>query len=224
LNSLWKVLSSTIGHKLIIGFTGVFLIIFVIAHLSGNLLLYVGLEAYNDYAYALHKNESLLHAVEIILLALFVTHILMAISVSRQHKKARPDKYAQHRSKQERSKVTPSAVMLVSGIIVLGFLLLHLADLRFDLRHSVPPSVEPAEHTLLVLQDPISAIVYFFGSLFLGWHIWHAFESVFQTYGLNHPRYTPLLKNIGILLAIILAIGFASFPVLGILLKYGVFK
>lgn len=85
-----------------------------------------------------------------------------------------------------------------------------------------PPGVQPATHALLVLQDPISAIVYFFGSLFLGYHIWHAFESVFQTYGLNHNRYTPWVKKISIVLAIILAVGFASFPVYGILIRLGV--
>lgn len=222
MNSLWKALSSSIGQKLVVGFTGAFLILFVVGHLTGNLLLYVGLEAYNHYAHALHENETLLHIIEITLLTLFLLHVALAIKVSREHRKARPEKYKVHRSKQGRSKVTASAIMLFSGIIVLGFILLHLADLRFDLRHHVPLTVEPATHTLLVLQDPISAVVYFFGSLFLGYHLWHAFESLFQTYGLNHYRYTPKIKKLGMILAFLLAIGFASFPVWGTLIRLGV--
>ncbi len=205
-----------------IGFTGIFLILFVILHLSGNLLLYVGLENYNQYAHNLHSNETLLIVAEIILLILFVLHVLLSINVSIQNRKARDEKYAMLRSKQGRTPLTASTVMLVSGMVVLGFILLHLADLRFSLRHQVGPEVSPAAHTLLVLQDPLSATVYFFGSLFLGYHLWHAFQSAFQTYGLENSRYTPWIKKIGIALAIILAVGFASFPVWGMLKHWGI--
>lgn len=222
MNSLIKNLDSRIGQKWIIGLTGAGLILFVISHLGGNLLLYVGLEDYNRYAHQLHSNEVLLHIAEVGLLIFFVAHILLAIKVSADHRRARPQKYALHRSKQGRTRWTASSVMLFTGSIVLAFILLHLADLRFNLRHPVSPDVAPATHTLLVLQDPISGAVYFLGSLFLGYHLWHAFQSVFQTYGLNHLRYTPWIKRIGILLALLLGLGFASFPVWGLLLKLGV--
>ncbi len=217
-----QTLGSTLGQKLLMAITGLGLILFVIGHLTGNLLLYLGMDAYNEYAYALHANENLLHVVEIGLLLLFVGHIYFAIKVSREHRKARPQGYAMRRSKQNRSPLYASNIMLFSGLIILGFVLLHLADLRFNLRHTVGPGVEPATHTLLVLQDPISGTVYFLGSLFLGYHLWHAFESLFQTFGWNHPRYTPWIKRLGILLAIILGVGFASFPVWGLLLRLGV--
>lgn len=222
MNSLGKNLSTNIGRKWIIGITGAGLILFVISHLTGNFLLYVGLEDYNEYARALHSNETLLHIIEVGLLVVFLIHIGLAIKVSREHRRARPQSYAMHRSKQGHSKIYASSIMIYSGLVVLGFVLLHLADLRFNLRHPVAPGVQPASHTLLVLQDPISGSVYFFGSLFLGYHLWHAFESVFQTYGLNHHRYTPWIKKIGIALAIILGVGFASFPVWGLLIKLGV--
>lgn len=194
----------------------------MVGHLSGNLLLYLGFENYNAYAAELHSNEILLHIVEVALLLTFLIHISLAIKVSREHRQARPEHYKMHRSKQGKTRFTASSIMLISGSIVLAFLLLHLADLRFNLRHHVASGVSPASHTLLVLQDPISGTVYFLGSLFLGWHIWHAFQSVFQTYGLNHNRYTPWIKKIGIVLAIILGLGFASFPVWGLLVRLGV--
>jgi succinate dehydrogenase / fumarate reductase cytochrome b subunit len=219
---LGKNLTSTIGKKWIVGITGLGLIIFIIAHLGGNFLLYLGFEQYNAYAHSLHSKELFLFFAEIGLLIAFGVHIIMAIQVSRENRRARPDDYALRVSKQGRSSVTASAVLLYSGIIVLGFVLLHLADLRFNLRHRVGPEVSPAAHTLLVLQDPISGSVYFLGSLFLGYHLWHAFQSMFQTFGINHPRYTPWIKKIGILLAILLGLGFASFPVWGLLIKLGV--
>ena len=222
LNSLMKNLSSTIGKKWIVGLTGLGLVFFVISHLGGNLLLYVGADSYNAYAHALHSKEILLAIAEIGLLICFLAHILLAIQVSRENCRARPDTYAMRRSKQGRSPMTPSAVMLVSGSIVLVFLLLHMADMRFSLRHKVGPEVSPAAHTLMVLRDPISGTVYFLGSLFLGYHLWHGFQSMFQTFGLNDSRYTPWIKKIGLALAIILGLGFASFPVWGLLIKLGV--
>jgi succinate dehydrogenase / fumarate reductase cytochrome b subunit len=222
LNSLGKNLESSIGKKWIVGLTGLGLVLFVISHLGGNLLLYLGMGQYNEYAHALHSREFLLHIAEVGLLIFFVVHIFTAIQVSRENCKARPVGYAVRRSKQGRTRFTSSAVMLFTGTIVLGFVLLHLADLRFNLRHQVGPEIEPATHTLLVLQDPISGGVYFLGSLFLGYHLWHAIQSVFQTYGLNHHRYTPWIKKIGMLFAIILGLGFASFPVWGLLIKLGV--
>ncbi len=222
MNSLKKAFSTSIAQKYLVGITGFFLILFVLGHLAGNLLLYVGLDVYNSYAHSLHKNQSLLYVVELILLTLFVLHVSMAVRVSRKNRQARPQDYAMRQSKQGRTSMAPSNVMLISGSVVLGFILLHLSDLRFNLRHPVAPGAEPATHTLLVLQDPISATVYFFGSLLLGWHLWHAFESMFQTYGLNHPYYTPKIRKLGIILAVALGLGFASFPVYGILLRLGV--
>lgn len=223
MNARIKLLSSSIGLKLLIGLSGLALIGFVVVHLAGNLLLYAGLEQYNTYAHALHSQKLILPIAEVALLVLFVTHIALAIKVTRQHRQARTQAYGQHRSKQGRTKATASALMIVSGFIILGFLFLHLADMRFNLRNAVGPEVEPATHTLLVLQDPVSAIVYFLGSLFLGYHIWHAFQSVFQTYGLNHHQYTPWIKRVGKILAIILALGFASFPVWGMLVRLQIF-
>jgi len=222
LTTLRQRLDASIGQKFLMAITGLGLILFVIVHLSGNLLLYLGLDAYNEYAHALHSKEALLHVAEIGLLVLFSLHIYYAIKVSRAHRRARPQGYVMKVSKQDRTRIHASNIMLYSGLIILGFVLLHLADLRFNLRHSVPPTVQPATHTLLVLQDPISGTVYFLGSLFLGYHLWHAFQSAFQTLGWNHPRYTPWIKRLGILLAILLGLGFASFPVWGLLLRLGV--
>lgn len=221
MRTLWKALSSSIGQKVVIAITGLGLIGFVVTHLAGNLLLYLGFDKYNAYAHTLHSNP-LLPIAEVGLLTLFVLHIALAIKVSRDNRSARQQSYVMKKSKQGKSSVTASSIMLFSGIVVLGFVLLHLADMRLHLRHADLNFGSPAERTYLVLLDPISSVVYLLGSLFLGYHLWHAFQSLFQTFGLNGKRFTPLVKKIGVLLAIFLGLGFASFPIWAYLKNTGV--
>ena len=109
---------------------------------------------------------------------------------------------------------------LATGIVVLIFLLVHLSDFKFfdevhktGLRHqSVADYADPFTRAVGILKDPITAIVYFVGSLVLAYHVWHGFESAFQTLGLNHPKYMPLVKTVSLVFALTVGIGFASFP------------
>jgi succinate dehydrogenase / fumarate reductase cytochrome b subunit len=219
---LWKSLSSSIGQKIVLAITGLALCGFLLVHLGGNLLLYVGAKKYNDYAHALHAQEILLIVAELGLFATFILHIGLAIRTSFQNAAARPIDYAVKQSKMDPGPlaVPPSGIMLATGIGVLIFLLVHLSDFKFfdyvhktGLRHqSVPDYAEPFARAVGILKDPISAIVYFFGSLVLAYHVWHGFESAFQTLGLNHSKYTPLVKTLSLIFALTVGIGFASFP------------
>jgi len=204
------------------GLTGLLLIGFVFSHLAGNLLMYVGFQQYNGYAHTLHSYPNFILAAESGLLVLFLAHILIAINITRENRAARQKGYVVKRSKQDRSSVTPSAIMFVSGAIILAFVLLHLSEFRFEIRHPGPEGEEPFTKALRLLQDPITASVYFVGSLFLGWHLAHGFQSAFQTFGWNHPKYTPTIKKLSVLIAVIVGLGFASFPVWAIMKKYGV--
>ena len=219
---LFKSLSSSIGQKLVMAITGLALCGFLIVHLGGNLLLYVGANKYNDYAHALHAQEILLLIAEVGLFATFILHIWLAFRTSRQNAAARPIEYAVRQSKMDPGPlaVPPSGVMLGTGIVVLVFLLVHLSDFKFfEYSHkyigrhqSVSLEAEPAVRALGILKDTISAVVYFVGSLVLGYHVWHGFESAFQTLGFNHPKYTPLIKSLSLIFALTVGIGFASFP------------
>ncbi|HKX13018.1 MAG TPA: succinate dehydrogenase, partial [bacterium] len=159
---------------------------------------------------------------EVILLILFGAHIFLGFQLTIANRRARPNGYEMRRSKQDQTKAAPSATMFVTGALVLGFILLHLADFRFHLRNTGPEGEEPFVRALRILQDPITASVYFFGSILLGWHLWHGFQSAFQSLGLRHPKYTPIIGKIGVVLTLILALGFASFPVWAYLKKFGV--
>lgn len=220
LNGIQRALTSSIGRKVVMGLTGLFLVLFTVVHLSGNLLLYAGFQKYNDYAHALHST-SLIYLAEAGLAVLFVLHLYLAIVLTRQNRAARPEGYEMKRSKRGKTAVTPSAVMFVSGAILLGFLILHLSDFTFLLRLKGPEGEHPADKALRILQDPISGPIYFLGSLILGWHLWHGIQSTFQSLGLRHPRYTPWIRRVGIFLAVVLSLGFASFPVWAFCKKWG---
>jgi succinate dehydrogenase / fumarate reductase cytochrome b subunit len=212
-----KALSSSIGKKTVMAITGLALCGFLVVHLGGNLLLYVpdDGEKYNAYAHALHAQEILLPIAEIGLLILFVGHIWLALKTKFENDTARPVEYAMRQSKLDEGPLAAPAasVMFATGIMVLLFLLLHLADFKFEVTHRAElEGLKPYAKAILILHDPITFVVYIVGSLVLGYHLLHGFQSAFQTLGLNHPKYTPFIKFLSFVFAIIVAVGFGSFP------------
>lgn len=215
-NWLIRALSTTVGQKLVMGLTGLLLCGFLTVHLAGNLLLFQGAEHYNKYAHKLHENE-LLPVAEAGLLVLFLLHILLAFTTASANTRARPVGYREKQSKLDATVyLFPHNYMFLTGAIVLGFLLLHLSDMRFaewSLRLPHHATDTPAEHALRILKDPISAVVYVLGSLILGVHLAHGFQSAFRSLGLNHPKYTPYIAVLGYVFATVIALGFASLPI-----------
>lgn len=222
---LIKALSSSVGKKFVMGATGLLLSGFLVAHLLGNFLLFAGDEAYNEYAHALHKQEALLMVAETGLFALFIAHIYLAVQLTRENMAARRVAYARKETKRgERIlKLSAENWMFISGSIVLGFLVLHLIDFKFEVR---PDMVyegtgvngetlhkEPFDKAVMLLQNPVTFTVYLIGSLILGVHLSHGFASAFQSLGLNHAKYNSCIKWLGVAFAIVVAIGFASFPI-----------
>jgi succinate dehydrogenase / fumarate reductase cytochrome b subunit len=218
LKRLGDALASSIGKKFVMGITGLLLCGFLVGHLTGNLLIYVGAEKYNDYAHMLHSQKLLLPVVEIGLLLLFLAHLYLAFRTSRENRAARNQQYAVKASKIESAganKLQRSDTwMLVSGIVVLLFVLLHLVDMRFELRPDVNyGTLTPFEKTVLILETPLTFWVYIIGCVFLGFHLSHGFASAFQSLGLSHPRFNSAIRCISLVFALVIALGFASFPV-----------
>ena len=221
-NWLIRALSTSVGQKLVMGASGLLLCGFLTVHLAGHLLLLQGAEHYNKYAHKLHENE-LLPVAEAGLLVLFVLHIILAFTTTRMNTAARPVGYREKQTKLIGGlNVEPHNYMFLTGVIVLGFLLLHLSDMRlaeWKMRLPYDESMSPADHALLVLRDPISATVYILGSLVLGVHLLHGFQSAFRSLGLNHPKYTPFITKLGVVFAIAIGLGFASLPFVFFVLK-----
>lgn len=218
---LLRLLSSSIGRKFVMGLTGLGLCGFLVVHLAGNLFLYAGAEQFNGYAHKLHEQEWLPLA-EAGLFLLFIAHIYLAFVTTVENKAARKIPYGKKESKiaGKTFSIPPSNWMFVSGAVILGFLLLHIVDMKLGLRPDVKYLDEhdlsaPFANTTSILKTPLSAAVYVIGTIFLGFHLSHGFSSAFQSLGLNHPKYTPLIKIIGVIFAIVIAAGFCSLPISG---------
>jgi succinate dehydrogenase cytochrome b subunit len=217
----FRLLSSSIGQKFVMAITGLLLCGFLVAHLEGNLLLFASAEKYNAYAHFLHSQELLLMVAETGLFLLFFAHIYLAFSTAWGNVRGRVNHYAVKQSKLPSGLMAtrPSTWMFASGAVVLGFVILHLIDMKFQARPDITYLDEhnpnaPYTNALAVLGNPISRVVYTLGVIVLGFHLAHGVSSAFQSLGLNHPKYTPLIKWIGLLFAFAITVGFASLPIL----------
>jgi succinate dehydrogenase / fumarate reductase, cytochrome b subunit len=215
LNLSWalRLLHSSIGRKAVMAATGLLLSGFLVVHLAGNLKLFAGKSAFDSYAHWLHEQEFLPLA-EAGLFVLFLLHIYLAFVTTFENRRARQQAYALKETKRTDGVLYTWNWMFISGSVVLGFLILHIVDMKLGLRPDVAygEEHESFRNTVAVLSSPLSRGVYMVGTIFLGFHLAHGFSSAFQSLGLTHPKYTPLIKLIGILFAVVIAAGFFSLP------------
>ncbi|MCB0275456.1 MAG: succinate dehydrogenase cytochrome b subunit [Calditrichaeota bacterium] len=208
---------STIVKKILMSLTGLGLVIFVLGHLIGNLSLLFGPEPFNLYSHKLMSLGPLLWVIEIGLVAFFLIHAWNGISVSRHNRRSRPVRYAKTGDAGGPSKKSLSSVsMIFTGIILLVFLVIHVATFKYGAYYTtVIDGVEMRDLYKLVYQkfhDPLYVFGYTGVMILLGFHLRHGFWSAFQSLGTNHPRYSGPIYTIGVVLAIVLAIGFIAIP------------
>jgi succinate dehydrogenase / fumarate reductase cytochrome b subunit len=195
--------------------TGSFLLIFLVIHLIGNITLFFGPIAFNSYVSALDVVKPLIRVIELVLLTAFVLHIFNGVRLWIENKIARGTNYKVNGSSENSDLF--SRTMFVTGSIVFIFLVLHLGT--FFWRFNVHDPEGLANHHLYFdivvsfFQIWWYVILYVVAVLLLGFHLNHGFQSAFQTFGWNHKKYFPLIKKIGTIYAIIMAVGFASMPI-----------
>ena len=210
-----KFLNSSIGKKFMMAVTGSFLLIFLIIHLIGNITLFFGPDAFNGYVSALDVVKPLIRVIEVVLLAAFVLHIFNGLRLWLENKRARGITYKVNGSKE--NSTIFSRTMAVTGSIILIFLVSHLATFfwRFNVHDPMGLATQHQYYDVVVYFFNIwwYAILYVVAMIFLGYHLNHGFQSAFQTFGWNHNRYFPTIKKIGLIYAIIMALGFASMPI-----------
>lgn len=196
---------SSIGRKQIMAIVGLLLSCFLIVHLAGNLLLFKGAGTFNGYAKMLERNPMLIPA-ELALLAIFLVHLLAAATLIYGNWRARPVGYV---VSYREARFWPSSLMIFTGITILIFLIVHLWTLKFD-----PRSKQNLYELVLVrFSDGLYTGFYVFCMIAVGIHLFHGFQSAFMTLGLDHPKYTPIIKGVGLLYAIAMAAGFIFIPV-----------
>ncbi len=210
--SAWlrKLFGSSLGKKLVMALTGLLLFGFLCVHLAENLLLYADRDGSTFDGYVrLLTAQAWIPLAELALGALFLVHIVQAFRVSLENRGARRTPYALSPGHGGRSAASTS--MLITGSVVLIFLILHLLDFRIG--RLTRENEGMAALVREKLSSPLGAAVYLLGVTALGLHLSHGFQSAFQTLGWSHPRYTPLVRKLSIVLAVLLALGFASFPI-----------
>jgi succinate dehydrogenase / fumarate reductase cytochrome b subunit len=212
LSWLTAALRSSVGQKFVMGLTGLFLCSFLLIHLAGNLLMWAGADAYNHYAHTLHANPVLLIGAELFLYAAFAAHIYLAFVTTRENWAARNGRYAMKQSKIEHTVnpggCNPSNTMFVTGTLILGFLILHLMDFKFEIGWQSIEDAEPFDKAVAILSDGFRFFCYSAGTVAVGIHVYHGFGSAFQSLGLRHPKYTPCIEWFGRAFAVFIAVGF----------------
>lgn len=211
-----KTLSSSIGRKIIMSITGLFLCSFLVIHLVGNLQLFKHDQgaAFNTYSHFMGTNP-IIRTIEWVLVLGFGFHIYEALVLTRRNQTARPQKYAVNHSEQN-SEWT-SRNMGILGSIILIFLIVHLYNFFYRARFGdLDPDINNNDdlYTLVVtsFKQWWYVLLYVAAQVSLGYHLWHGFGSAFQTLGLNHRKYTPLIKAVGYGFSVIVAAGFAAMP------------
>lgn len=217
---IWR---SSIGKKVLVAATGLALLGFLFGHIFGNLQLFFGADKLNAYAAGLHE-QWFLPLAEGGIIAAFIVHIALVLKLTLENKAARGSKYAVHASKNPGFKYTSSKAMVVSGLVVLTFLVVHILDYRLgraahdaalaqcltvgtDCDHTIGAQV------ISTLQVPWRAALYALGSLFIGWHLYHGIQSAARSFGVASKKWTPIIEKTGAVIGLGLGVLFASIPV-----------
>jgi succinate dehydrogenase / fumarate reductase cytochrome b subunit len=221
-----KFLASSVGTKLLIAITGLSLFLFLVVHLIGNLMLFVGPETFNAYSHALISNP-LIYVAEAGLLALLLLHVFNTVLNWWSNRGARPEDYevrqwAGHTSR----KSVASTSMILTGAVTLVFVVFHLATMKYgpaeaqgyiyvskdgpirDLHRLVIEVFRDNEFALASVAFYVVCMVLVF------LHLRHGVSSALQSLGVNHPRYNRFILMAGTALAIVIGFGFAVIPVI----------
>ncbi len=219
MNWFTNLLSSTLGRKLLMALTGLFLILFLVVHLIGNLQLLKddGGEAFNVYAQFMTSNP-LIKTISIANYAFIILHIVWAILLTRRNKGARG---GQGYAVTKNSSPWTSRNMGILGTFIFIFLVIHLKGFWYEMHWG---GIATANYEGKEVKDLYAVVdqaysqlwyvgIYLVSMLMLAFHLWHGFASAFQTLGLNHLKYNAVIGFVGKAFAIVIPALFALIPV-----------
>jgi len=207
--------ASSIGKKQIMALTGFGLVGFTASHLLGNFLMFLGADAFNLYAHTLTSNP-LIYVAEAGLVGMFVLHLFLAVFLQLQNMAARPQGYYV-KVKTGRGETFASSTMPYTGIIILMFIILHLINFKYGSNYSTIVDGVPMRDLFRTVveyfSNPLYVAWYVFAMLALGYHTSHGVQSMFQTWGLHHPKLTPMVQCASAAYGLLVAIGFSSLAI-----------
>lgn len=215
---------SSIGKKLVVAVTGIAMILFLAGHLTGNLLIYAGREAFNEYAEFLHNagHGALIWVARIGLLVVVVLHVWATVALTRQNKASRKIEYEYDTTIQAKKS---SLIMIWSGLTILAFIIFHLLHFTVRLTYDDAELVDPLDPERfdaygMVIRgfqagwlNSLVVLFYIIAMTLLCSHLSHGVGSVFQTLGWRSKKSQALIRNISVGYAIIIWVGFISIPI-----------
>jgi succinate dehydrogenase / fumarate reductase, cytochrome b subunit len=216
LTSAWRFASSSVGSKVLMAATGVALWVFIVAHLAANLLVFASPTALNEYGVALRGTGGFLWLARGGLLAVFGLHVFAAIRTVQANRAARPEAY---RAGNRAQANWASKWMMLSGLVLLSFLLFHLAHLTFGWvfpEHFAQTDAEGRHDVfamvVLGFRNPLVALFYVVGMVLLALHLSHGIYSMFQHVGMWGSRFSPTIMRTGQVIAWAISLGFIAIP------------
>lgn len=217
-NTSRNFLQSSLGKKLVMSLTGLFLISFLVVHCLLNSFIFVndGGLLFNEGAHFMAKNP-VIRIMEYVLFIGLLWHMFQALFLTIQNRKARPVKYAVNNGAANSKWYSRS--MGILGSLLLIFLVVHLANFWVKSRFTGLPGEDANGNENLyivmieVFQNPAIVALYLVGVISLAYHLLHGFPSAFQSLGLNHKKYTPLIKTVGTIFSIVVPLLFAAMPI-----------
>ena len=211
--------TSSIGKKVLLALPGLFLCLFLVGHLAGNLQLFVGGEEgrlkFNEYAKFMTSNP----AVKLLSYVTYFSilfHAIWGILIAKKNEKARGVNYAYNQPGKNSSWASRNMALL--GVITLVFLIIHLKSFWYEMHWGaigVDANGNKDLHTIVVaaFKQWWYVLLYVISMIALAYHLLHGFQSAFQTLGLSHPKYSPVIKGFGRIFSIAVCFLFAIIPV-----------
>jgi succinate dehydrogenase / fumarate reductase, cytochrome b subunit len=207
-------LTSTIGKKYFMAITAIVWSLFVMGHMLGNLLIFVGAEAYNKYSHALTSNPAI-YLIEAFLVAVLLFHAFTGLSLAIRNARTKPKFYSVTPVKEKSAPIS-SRTMIYTGTIVLAFIIWHLINFKWGPEYFVTyDGIQMRDIFKLIVEkfhDPVYVGAYCIVMILIGMHLYHGVQSIFQSLGISHPRYNKFFKYFGYTYAVIVSAGFFSQP------------
>jgi succinate dehydrogenase / fumarate reductase cytochrome b subunit len=209
---------SNIGLKVLMAVTGVVMIGYLVGHVSGNMLIFAGPAAINNYSKFLHDSKGLLWGTRILLLASVLVHIWATLRFLKLRSEVRPVAYA---AKRAHGTTWAARTMYWSGPVIALFIVYHILHLTTGTVHpTYAKNVDPKTHVVDVyanlvegFQRPLASGIYILAMLAIAFHLSHGVWSMLQTIGINRPNWEPALRCVAVLAGVVITGGFIAVPV-----------
>ena len=208
---------TSVGKKFYMAVSGFILIGFLVAHMVGNLKMYMGAESFNHYAeflrevgYPILPHMAGLWIFRVVLLVAVGLHMLSAWQVYTQSRNARGGKYTKEESLHF---AYASRTMRWGGVIIAAFVIYHILHFTTGQVHPEFVHGEAYQNVIIGFQSPLVVLFYVVALVMLTFHLYHGLWSAFQTVGANHPKYNPYRRPLALILALLLFAGFMTVPV-----------